>query len=73
MNNLAFSLVVVAIALWEGLPLWREGFRREALVAWCLWGVGLVLGNIAIQVQPGFSLAPWINRLFAPVGRLLGS
>lgn len=68
---MAFSLVVVALALWEGLPLWREGFRREALVGWCLWGVGLVLGNILILVEPGFSLAPWINRLFTPVGRFL--
>ncbi|MBO2518373.1 MULTISPECIES: hypothetical protein [Limnochorda] len=71
MNSLAFSLGVVAAALWEGLRLWQAGLRREAAVTWALWGLGLVLGNVAIHVQPGFSLILWINQFFKPVGRLL--
>lgn len=66
-----FTLAVVAMALWEGMPLWRNGLRREAVTAWAFWTVGLILGNVLILMDPPPYLAPFLDRLFRPVGRLL--
>ncbi|BAS26656.1 hypothetical protein [Limnochorda pilosa] len=66
-----FTLGVAVYAYWEGAPLWRNGYQREAVAGWALWFVGLVLGNLLILLDPPPDLAPFLDRIFDPVGRLL--
>lgn len=70
MDIVLVSLVLLAIAWFEGTPLLRFGHRREATIFFVMWGVSLVYSlSVAIgwKVPNPMDLIDRVFGIFTPL------